>query len=502
MVNKVTLAVWLVLAVVAITEAKSVIPVAPIVQKILDIFPMLHVPEGYVSTNPRTIGYKFLTRVDHFNPQNRAVFQFDYFSNDEFYQPGGPIFIFLGGNWPLTQYYIEHGHFHDVAAYERAWLFTNEHRYYGASFPTDDLSVENLRFLTVEQALVDVAEWIVHLRNNVVRDGNARVILAGTGYAGAIATWMRQRYPHLVDGAWVSSGQVDARFNFKEYAFEIGEVIRDHGGDDCFGTIWRGFRTGEALFDAGLTDSVTDLFNTCLPVNTDDMLDVETFFFNIKASIQEEILQQPQSTEFTAELCQVLGNSTAQTDLQILAEWVTEHYSYLPCMPFDFESSVAAHQYEEIYYPENNVLGLRQRVYQFCTEFGWFLTADSPDQPFGFRVTMNYFLNFCRAVYGSWLTSEVVVDGVHLTNMHFGGKNPLISNVLFTNGALDPIRDISITDYHQPRSGAIVIPGYFNSPDLNSITGYDSPALLDAKHRVQLYIESWLVEAIVPIERT
>ena len=32
-----------------------------------------------------------------------------------------------------------------------------EHRYYGTSFPTPDISTENLRFLTTEQALADQA---------------------------------------------------------------------------------------------------------------------------------------------------------------------------------------------------------------------------------------------------------------------------------------------------------------------------------------------------------
>ncbi|XP_058824144.1 putative serine protease K12H4.7 [Topomyia yanbarensis] len=498
MVNKLVLVLLLAVAVAALTEAKP-FNLPPIIQRILDAYPIPKVPEGYVSTNPKTIGYQFRTRVDHFNPQNRDTFLFEYFSNDEYYQPGGPIFIFLGGNWPLMQYYIEHGHFHDIAQYEHAWLFTNEHRYYGGSFPTPDLSVENLRFLKVEQALVDVAEWIYHLRHNVVRDDQARVILAGTGYAGALATWMRQRYPHLVDGVWVSSGQVDARFNFKEYAFEIGEVIRTHGSDDCFSTIWRGFRTGENLFDSGLSTTVTELFNTCAPVNTEDQLDIETFFYNVKEGLQSAILQSPQRPESTETLCHELGNSTAQTDLHVLAEWIANHYSNLDCLPFDFNTTVQAHQNIEITAPENSVLGLRQRIYQFCTEFGWFLTADSADQPFGYRVTMNFFLNFCRAVYGDWVSSEVVVDGVHLTNMHFGGKNPRVTSALFTNGGLDPIRDISITEYHQAQSGAIVIPGYFNSPDLNSISGYDSPALLEAKHEIQMYIESWLWEHIIPV---
>ncbi|XP_038119117.1 putative serine protease K12H4.7 [Culex quinquefasciatus] len=500
MVNKLVLVALLgMVAAVAIAEQRKV-QITPVVQRMLNTFPKPEVPEGYVSTNPHTIGYKFRTRVDHFDPQNRATFEFEYYSNDEYYERGGPIFIFVGGDWPLEQYYIERGHFHDIAQRTNAWMFTNEHRYYGHSSPVSDYSTENLRYLTVEQAMVDLAEWIFHLRNNVVRDTNAKVILLGTGYAGAIATWARQRYPHLVDGVWASSGKIEARFNFKEYAEEIGELLRDLGNDECYSRIWRAFRTAENLMDAGRTETVTEMFNTCEPVDEENMLDVETFFFNVKAALQDAVLRG-QNVEATEALCEALEESTEETDIQVIAQWLQEFYFFLDCMPFDFEAHTDAFRLTEIGYPENANLGLRQRVYQFCTEFGWFLTADSADQPFGYRVTMYFFLNFCRSVFGEWLSSEVVADGVHLTNMHFGGQNPRISNVLFTNGALDPQRDISITEYLQPRSNAIVIPGYFASPDLNAISGYNSPELIEAKHKVQQYIESWLYEPVTPYER-
>ncbi|XP_001659437.2 putative serine protease K12H4.7 [Aedes aegypti] len=499
MVHKLVLVAVLALAAVTVAEKKP-ISVASLVDKILNANPMPNIPVGYKSENSRTTGHLFRTRVDHFNPQKRDTFQFEYFSNDQYYRPGGPIFIVVGGNFPVSPYFLEHGHFHDIAFYENAWMFTNEHRFYGNSMPTEDLSVENLRYLTVEQTMVDLAEWIFHLRQNVVRDQNARVILLGTGYSGAIATWMRQRYPHLVEGAWVSSGQIEARFNFKEYAEEVGELIRDYGSNECYSQIWRAFRTAENLIDAGLGSTVSELFNTCEPIVTDDitMLDVETFFWHVKTALQRGVLDE-QDTDTTNELCERLNNSTEATDLQTIANWVHEFYDFLDCMPFDFDAAIDAHQYVDPKVPENAVYGLRQRTYQLCTEFGWFLTADSHDQPFGYRVSMYFFLNVCRAVYGDWLNSQVVYDGVHLTNMHFGGQNPRISNVFFTNGGLDPVRDVSITEYYLAGSGATVIPGYFGSEDLHSISGYNSPEMLEAKHTVHAFIESWLWEPIVPI---
>ncbi|EDS32097.1 prolylcarboxypeptidase [Culex quinquefasciatus] len=497
MVHKLVLLTLLVTAAAAFPERKPV-KIAPIIEKMLKAYPIPEVPEDYDLANSRSVRNLFRTRVDHFNPQNRDTFELAYYSNDEFYRPGGPIFIFVGGNWAVNPYFIERGHFPDIAYMEGAWMFTNEHRYYGTSFPVEDLSTPNLRFLTVEQAMVDLAELIYHLRHNVVRDDNARVVLLGMGYGGAIATWMRQRYPHLVDGSWVSSGQVEARFNFKEHAVEVGELIRDHGDDECYSRIWRAFRTAEALMDAGRTEIVTDMFRTCDAVDEENMLDVETFFYNVKEVIQAEILLY-QNVESTTRLCETLNDSDESTDLQTLASWVNATFSYFECLPFDFESTVEAHSVLDIDSIENRYLGLRQRVYQFCTEFGWFLTADSDDQPFGYRVTMYFFLNFCKATYGDWVTAEVVADGVHLTNMHFGGQDPRIANVLFINGGLDPVRDISITEYHAPRASAIVIPDYFGSADINSISGFNSPEMLEAKHQIHEHIISWLYEPVLPI---
>jgi hypothetical protein len=42
----------------------------------------------------------------------------------------------------------------------KATIVTIEHRYYGLSVPTPDLSTPNLAWLTIEQALEDLATFI------------------------------------------------------------------------------------------------------------------------------------------------------------------------------------------------------------------------------------------------------------------------------------------------------------------------------------------------------
>lgn len=69
-------------------------------------------------------------------------------------------------------------------------------------------SFANLEYLTVDQSIIDTA----HLIETVKRDLNAsdaKVILWGTGFGASLATWTKQKFPHLVDGVWSSSGVYD-----------------------------------------------------------------------------------------------------------------------------------------------------------------------------------------------------------------------------------------------------------------------------------------------------
>lgn len=86
-----------------------------------------------------------------------------------------------------------------------------EHRYYGKSVVTDDLSTDSLRFLTTEQSLADSAYFIRHVRLpglGSIDWQNTPVIYYGGSYAGGKAAFMRKLYPDLVYGAIASSESV------------------------------------------------------------------------------------------------------------------------------------------------------------------------------------------------------------------------------------------------------------------------------------------------------
>jgi Serine carboxypeptidase S28 len=58
-------------------------------------------------------------------------------TNDEFYQSGGPIFIFVGGEWEIESSFLQAGHTFDMAKEMKGYLFYTEHRYYGKTHPTE-----------------------------------------------------------------------------------------------------------------------------------------------------------------------------------------------------------------------------------------------------------------------------------------------------------------------------------------------------------------------------
>lgn len=59
-----------------------------------------------------------------------------YLANSEHYREGGPIFIFVGGEWEISSGWITGGHMYDMAREMNGYLFYTEHRYYGWSRPT------------------------------------------------------------------------------------------------------------------------------------------------------------------------------------------------------------------------------------------------------------------------------------------------------------------------------------------------------------------------------
>lgn len=76
-------------------------------------------------------------KLDNFNPNHTRTWQMRYFENREHFKGGGPIFIYVGGEWEISPEPISGGHWYDMAKELNGILFYTEHRFYGQSRPTE-----------------------------------------------------------------------------------------------------------------------------------------------------------------------------------------------------------------------------------------------------------------------------------------------------------------------------------------------------------------------------
>lgn len=110
-----------------------------------------------------------------------------------------------------------------------------EHRYYGDSFPVPDLSNENLRFLTTEQAMADAAYFAKNIqfpgleKYGDLTSRTTAYLGYGGSYAGAFNAFLRVQYPDVFWGTISSSGVTEAIYDYWQYFAPIAE----YGPADC-----------------------------------------------------------------------------------------------------------------------------------------------------------------------------------------------------------------------------------------------------------------------------
>ena len=99
------------------------------------------------------------------------------------------------------------------------------HRFYGKSHPTPDLSIESLRYLNSHQALADIAHFHSYVVEEYKLTDKNRWIAFGGSYPGALAAWLRIKYPHIVTGAVATSAPVQAELDFSQYMEVVGQSL-------------------------------------------------------------------------------------------------------------------------------------------------------------------------------------------------------------------------------------------------------------------------------------
>ncbi|CRL05479.1 CLUMA_CG018243, isoform A [Clunio marinus] len=431
--------------------------------------------------------------LDHFDRQNNAEWELPYYIIDEFYQPNGPIFLRVAGAFDIISR-LNEGLMYDLAKEFNALIVGISLRFYGETRPTENLELENLRFLNSEQAIGDIAHLVTWIKESDPSLADSKVIAYGQLDGGSNAVWARSKYPHLIDGVWASSARLHAVFDFTQMHEAIANTLVQVGGLRCYQQIERAYEQIEQLLQNQEYELIENSLNLCHNI-TNTTLGLGALMNGLAVTYASRFTEGP-PTE-TEEFCELMTSDLNDDDAFTRYARYTRSVFSDNCIFIDYIELRGLFSANE-WTMAGAQIGFRQTLYQMCAEFGRFSTSSSQYQPFGNRFPAEIFTDACTEVFGPTFDEDFIRRQIELTNIMLGGAQPNVSNAYLTNGEMDPERFLGVLRDINPTARATVIPRVGAHADTGSIDlENDSFFLTQSKLRVKNYITGKLVPELL-----
>lgn len=432
-----------------------------------------------------------------------------YWLNKQFWGgPGAPIFVFIGGEGEESCRRLTSSmYMYTLAQEHNALLMNVEHRYYGESYPTPDMSTDSLKkYLSSTQALADLARIIGAVKSELGSE-SSRVITVGGSYPGNLAAWFRLKYPAVSHGSVASSAPLIAQTNFPEYMEVVGQSLVHFSGQLCYDAMEAAAQHVATLYSggagtAGWTTLETD-FKTCSAMQTQADLAVllSDLMGNVQGTIQYN--NEHNGVANVTDICATMtsgmqsGTGVAPDPQSAYANFVTLSAQYREANGQECEDaswSATLDWLTPIAKDPSNAA--RPWTYQTCNEFGYFQTADSPHQPFHAWKPLNlaFYAAMCYEGFDHWTAPPQ--DG--WVNEQYGGIDIQATNVAFSAGTIDPWHALGVTNYTtsnpplQASEEPVYILGTAHCNDLYAPASSDPASLTAAREEIAANVAKWL----------
>lgn len=460
-----------IISLITILSVSLIVNAGP-VERYFQRYQQQHLQQPIMGVTAVKTGY-FDQRID---PEHSELgtFKQRYYLDERYAQDdNSPVFFYICGEAECEQSALT-GAIHSYARRFHARLVALEHRFYGKSQPFDDLSTEHLRYLTIKNALADLA----HFQRTMVqqRGWTGKWISFGGSYPGSLSAYYRMQYPYLVVGAIASSAPVRAQEAYPEYDQHVTKVA----GPKCADAMRKVVKEiEEAQADRQRFDEIKNMFAADEIIN-------DTDFLYLVADIGAGAIQYGMHREF----CRALANRG--DELGGYAKFA----NYLYILFGENAVSMTAQGAETDGLDDHATgIGMRQWYYQSCREYGyWQIAHPDPEQSTrSTQIDLPYHYQICRRLF-----NLIMPAAVEQTNAYFFTPllNDMTSHIIFTNGSNDPWSILSITPDSEwaTNPGLIyeLIEGTAHCTDLHSPTRRDSAALKTARKKVINAIENWL----------
>ncbi|XP_064612363.1 thymus-specific serine protease-like [Liolophura sinensis] len=446
----------------------------------------------------------FITQpLDHFDASEEGMYKQRVYVNDQYWKTNGPVFLYIGGEGSLAVFDVLGGEHVDLARKYGALLFAVEHRYYGASINDDGLRLRNMKFLSSQQALADLASFYQYAVNTYQLTPSNTWICFGGSYPGALSAWFRVKYPHIVYGAVASSAPVEAEVNFEGYNDVVAASLKDpvvQGSELCLANVKQAFADIDQLIENGMFNQLRQDFLSCNDISAH--YDMVTFVGNL-AGIIMGIAQYNNQVQFQniTTFCKYMTQAS-QKPYQNLVKYNEKLLSMSgrKCADNSWSGFLASLSNTTVDRSGFGV-GLRQWLYQTCTQFGYYQTCDTNTTcPFSRFMDLDSNTVICEEIFE--IPAAEVAKRVTFTNEFYGSNRPSGSRIIFVNGSIDPWHALSVLKNLADEEIAVFINGTSHCQNMGSNRPGDAAALRAARMEIDTIVGKWLEEAQSGLDNT
>ncbi|KAM9663675.1 putative serine protease K12H4.7 [Trichechus inunguis] len=435
----------------------------------------------------------FVQKLDHFSQKDSPFWQQRYFINDDFHKPGGPVFLMIGGEAAANRNWISRNYAWITYAQRLGALcLFLEHRFYGHSQPTGDLSTASLHSLNSRQALADIVNFRTEIAKQMGLTKNKWVAFGGS-YAGSLAVWSRVKHPNLFAAAVGSSAPIQATVNFYEYFEAVHRILTTHNSE-CAKTVKEAIdKVVEMLKLPKYYRKLTKHFMLCDPLKIHSEMDRVIFLERVMVFFAFVVQKNKGKHNLinVDNFCDTMNNTSLGSPYyryRRITNLILKHFN-MPCLDANYNDTLEVLSDSSI--DEQNPSSERQWLYQCCTEFGFFQTTDSRNQPFS-GIPLRYFIKRCSDVFGPKFNYVSLTRNVMATNVYYGGFNVKGSKIIFPSGSIDPWHPLGITKDISKDLPAVIIKGEAHCKDMNEQTDNDSAELIQAREKIFQILQKWL----------
>eukprot|EP01095_Lingulamoeba_sp_RSL-Kostka_P004102 TRINITY_DN15195_c0_g1_i1.p1 TRINITY_DN15195_c0_g1~~TRINITY_DN15195_c0_g1_i1.p1 ORF type:complete len:473 (+),score=165.90 TRINITY_DN15195_c0_g1_i1:1475-2893(+) len=408
----------------------------------------------------------FDQQLDHFTYSN-VTWKQRYVVNSTFYKAGGPVFFFLDGEAAMQFFDFQEVFPFELCQQFGALYISLEHRYYGRSLPFDKFTDENMVYLSSQQALADAANFIDYYNSTL--EGAPQWVVWGCSYSGALSAWFRAKYPNSVVAAIAPSGPVLAKTNYTEYynQFQLSAP------DDCVNAVSQGvIQINNMIAQPNGLEQLATIFNACKPIDPNE---IWYFKFLLTENVGgADQFDNPPDFPLN-DTCKTMTAST-----NYIQNWANT-FDTTTCNDFSVENYV---KLMKITIPNAN----RAWYWQKCNEFGFFKTSYPGTSVFFDDIPLEPMVQSCQAIFGY----PNMTPNTEFTNTFYGGLDLIATNVMFSNGNLDPWHRLSINKSFPDGSVQAVTYDAGHCATMDASTNVDEPSLIQARKEIAQFLEKIL----------